>query len=444
MLQKLLLNTTKRKSVEVTSSIELLTDLLDNKTTVRETIKNLLNGKSIGNFRSVLWKICLQILPNEDSSNWEEILRNKREDYYKKCNLYMASEFTKYIYSEKDNKQSSSPKLYLYDDCETYKNFLNKLPQNFLETLSIIKLDVDRTFQEIDLFRDKKVKETLSRILYVWTLENKDLGYCQGMNEILGTLYYALYPSNVIYNEQHESSNKPKSKNKNSSLYYMINSEENFEADLYLIFYEIMKRDFKDLYNYNDVKYREHLKHGLVNGFELIDKTCITLEEILDSQHSSLKKRINKIFYFYLKIIDKELFLYLQDKVEPYIFLFRWVLCLLNREIQLKDILHVWDCIIGVEYLDFCKTQYTDINEFMYHNADFKTNFNFLDFMCVSMIRSLKSQIMQEDDVCLILSSLMNFPSDSKNIKDVIKDAMMIRDKVYEYFKINNEFVIID
>lgn len=444
MLQKLLNNPSKRKSIEVTSCIDLLTDLLDNKTTMKETIKKILNGKSIGNFRSVMWKICLHILPNEDSFRWEEILMDRREDYYKKCNLFMASEFTKYIYSEKEDKQSCSPKLYHYDDCEIYKEFLNNLPKIILEVLSIIKIDVDRTFQEIDLFRDKKVKESLSRILYVWTLENKDMGYCQGMNEILGTMYYALYPCNVIYGEEDESSKKPKLKNKYSSLYYMINSEENFEADLYLIFNEIMKRGFKDLYNYNDSKYREHMKHGLVDGFELIDKTSITLDEIADSKHPSLKKRINKIFYFYLKIIDKELFLFLQDKVEPYIFLFRWILCMLNREIQLKDILHVWDCIICVEYLDFCKTQYTDINEFMYHNADFKTNFNFLDFMCVSMIRSLKSKIMMDDDICLILSYLMNFPSDVKNIKDLIKDAMVIRDKIYEYFKMNNEFVIID
>ena len=48
--------------------------------------------------------------------------------------------------------------------------------------------------------------------------------------------------------------------------------------------------------------------------------------EILNSHFSSLKKRINKIFYYYLKIVDKDLFIYLVDKVEPYLFLFRWIL----------------------------------------------------------------------------------------------------------------------
>ena len=227
-------NNPKRKSSQLISSIEQLSDLIQNKTSMKETIKNIVEGREVGNFRSIMWKVCLQIVPSEDSSKWEEVLKLKREEYNKKCSDHMAPDFIHYIYSGKtENVYNSHKKLHLYDESEKYKNYLQNFSLKFLETLNIIKLDVERTFQEIDLFREIKVKETLARILYVWTLENKDIGYCQGMNEILGTMYYALYPSNVMFIEESEGSvTKPKSNQQDSFLFYLINSEENFEADL--------------------------------------------------------------------------------------------------------------------------------------------------------------------------------------------------------------------
>ena len=269
----------RRKSNQIISSIDLLSELIEAKVTLNDIISDVLLGKSQDNFRSIMWKLSLQIIPLNDHTKWEEILKSKREEYYKKCKKYLSDDFIEYLYAEKENHKS---------------DFFNKLTSNFnfsksfLETINIIKLDVERTFQEIDLFRDKNVKESLARILYIWTIENQDVGYCQGMNEILGTLYYAMYPSNVLEIQNVNTDS-------NSFYFYLLNSEEFFEADLYHIYSELMRRDFKDLYNYQEIKNKENFKNGLVDGFELIDKTTLTLDEILNSQHSSLKKRINKI-----------------------------------------------------------------------------------------------------------------------------------------------------
>ena len=42
-----------------------------------------------------------------------------------------------------------------------YENLYTQIPEEDRDLLSLIKLDVDRTFQDLDLFHDNKVKEIL-------------------------------------------------------------------------------------------------------------------------------------------------------------------------------------------------------------------------------------------------------------------------------------------
>ena len=61
------------------------------------------------------------------------------------------------------------------------------------ELLEIVQQDVDRTMQELDFFTSKEIKSKLSQILYIWSKDNGDLSYRQGMNEILAILIYAFH-----------------------------------------------------------------------------------------------------------------------------------------------------------------------------------------------------------------------------------------------------------
>ena len=65
------------------------------------------------------------------------------------------------------------------------------------------------------------------------------------------------------------------------------------------------------------------------------------LEDLKKSEESDLMKRIKKIFYIYLKN-DQEYFELLNKSIEPNLFLLRWILCVLNREISLKNIFWIW------------------------------------------------------------------------------------------------------
>ena len=90
-----------------------------------------------------------------------------------------------------------------------------------------------------------------------------------------------------------------------------------------------MSRNLTILYSYNDDKYKN------VKSFGAEDTKNLTLEDLKKSEESDLMKRIKKIFYIYLKN-DQEYFELLNKSIEPNLFLLRWILCVLNREISLR------------------------------------------------------------------------------------------------------------
>jgi hypothetical protein len=71
------------------------------------------------------------------------------------------------------------------------------------------------------------------------------------------------------------------------------------------------------------------------------------------------------------------------------------------------------------------------------------SRFNFLDFICVSMILSMKEELIEDDDTCVMLSLLMHFPNE-KNIKQIVKDAYNIRKKILDYLNIGEHYVLCD
>lgn len=68
------------------------------------------------------------------------------------------------------------------------------------EVQNLIRKDVERTMQEIELFKDKTVQRAMEEILYVWAKEYPDFKYQQGMNEILAVILISL-ASELIFDQ---------------------------------------------------------------------------------------------------------------------------------------------------------------------------------------------------------------------------------------------------
>ena len=381
-------------------------DYLEGNITFSDIQKRCKSGKLNPETRCFIYKIFLNILPYNNPNSWKIVLCQKRDLYYKKLNTLLS----------KNENILKFINCHSIKGTKVYEELFALIPVEYKEILSLIKLDVDRTFQDLDLFHNNKIKELLTKILFVYSIDNPHPSYCQGMNEILGTLFLSFYPSlkfNKFSKEEIDKENNDIITNK-EILYYFIVDEQFFEADLFTIYIELMSRNLTVLYSYNDDKYKN------VKSFGAEDTKNLTLEDLKKSEESDLMKRIKKIFYIYLKN-DQEYFELLNKSIEPNLFLLRWILCVLNREISLKNIFWIWDCILFYEFMEFTYERNNNDDNIKKDESDKITRLNFLDYICLAMIFDLKKELINSEP-SVILCKFLKYPNE-KNMKKIMKEA---------------------
>lgn len=92
------------------------------------------------------------------------------------------------------------------------------------ETRKFIKQDVERTFPEIPYFRQTEVQNALTNILFVYTQGNGDIGYRQGMHELLACIYRV-----VDYDSVQDDCSNPQLQEFCSSSYVATDAHALFE-----------------------------------------------------------------------------------------------------------------------------------------------------------------------------------------------------------------------
>ncbi|KAM3127853.1 TBC1 domain [Paramecium bursaria] len=170
---------------------------------------------------------------------------------------------------------------------EEYKDIARQaiIPEKYDEIMK----DITRTYQEIEIFQDERTMEMLSRLLFLWC--NRNMDYRQGMNEIMGVIFYA-------YDFQQFE-------------------EDQREADLYWMFDAIMTHH-KRLFDYTS-------------------KTPLENTQIIKQYLQIMQK---------LKTIDSELYnVFQENKISSELFLIRYIKCLLSREFEIDQVLEIWDHI---------------------------------------------------------------------------------------------------
>lgn len=388
------------KSNNLADSLKHISLVSNKKHSIKALVKDAFKMKATPESRSLLWRIYLDILPIDNSENWEAIMSSNRRVYYHSHDTHINPDILSFLKNEMSKEE-----------------FVQRYDQKIMENANVIKLDVERTFQEIELFRKDKTKEVLFKVLYIWSVHHQSTGYCQGMNEIIGTLLYAFHPA---YYSTRDIDLMEKESKDESFIYHFINYEEHLEPDLFQVFSELMDRQLLDLYDYNekhDAKYYDQQ--------DTIDKSSLTIADIMREDCTALKRRINKIFYFYLKVLDKELFTHICNKVEPYLFLFRWILCVFTREFSVLNVVYVWDYILAFEYEERSESRTSPI---------MSDNLNLLDFICVSMLCDMRSQLLKQKDNYHMLKMMMQFPND-KNFKTILARSIKMKQKMTDYLR---------
>ncbi|OUM58557.1 hypothetical protein PIROE2DRAFT_16128, partial [Piromyces sp. E2] len=178
--------------------------------------------------------------------------------------------------------------------------------------------------------------EALERILFIYAKLNPGIGYIQGMNEILGPIYYVLANDTGI--DQYSVGIKSR----------VVKNEMTME---------------------NLIKLRPQDEP---QSKKSVGKRIIGNDTGIGQSMLRLYKRI--------ELRDREVFLHLRSKkILPAYFSFRWLSVLLTQEFNLPDIIRIWDSLFSDVNLDI-------FNETQMEKRKRDGRFDFLIEFCCAMI----------------------------------------------------------
>jgi hypothetical protein len=313
-----------------------------------------------GSHRAVAWRVLLGYLP-PDNREWERTLQERRQEYKafvkewfsnshdcfhgdelrwkhrkapNRCHDADQEEETHVPEAsepgiEEDDNQLHSPVRDRLKKAGLDAGVLDSILKNFnslqiskvsdaatedvsndvdfvdgVQLLDQIRKDVDRTFPDLKFFLDpernlgKRRYAALERILFTWSKFNKGVNYVQGMNEIVGTIYY------VLANDWNEE------------------WAQEAEADTFWLF-GILLGDMQDVF----------ISH-------------------LDTSETGIYSRI-KMMETLLRRHDAEIIEHFNDiGIESSFFAIRWWTTLLSREFLLPDTIRLWDSMFASTHKD--------------------------------------------------------------------------------------------
>ena len=350
---------------------------------VNEFVRDLIQGNGVENFRKyslngeldkyhirgMAWKIFMEVLPETETlEQWVETIDNLRKEYKKKSKTILKT--------QKFKGDPLSGMAMTNSDNSTWKTYY---ADN--DTKKLINLDLDRTFQELEIFHQAKIKSSLADILFMWNKENLDVGYQQGMNDILAVTFLGLYPcyfkntKKLGKDEILKISSEQISAIQNAEdIYDFFHDEDELYSDLYYCYTKLMKRGLKELFQTikGNEKLVDYKKYELFHNQLEQDST--------DDMQNPLSIRCTLIIKEKLKSIDPDLYQHFKKiGLNCGIFLQRWLKCMFDREFELKDIFIIWDAIFATP------------------DAQNGYGLVFLDYIAISMILRIRKTLLDSD-----------------------------------------------
>ena len=296
--------------------------------------------------RSFSWKIYLKTLSSDSDTTlrtWLDETVKAREEFKKIINNLMR--VTKY----------KGDPLGGYKGDKVTAFFENADIQH------LIKIDVDRTFQDRDLFCHNTIKSIENNILYLFSKFNEPIYYKQGMNDILAMFIYALYPyytksSHDKYTNELFDQWVEKPLQYAEDIYMFFHDERYFQTDMYYLFKNLMNLGVNKFYEDIDEKKEPgETKNYLV-------KRCEHISE------KKLKWQNSRLYHHFINI-----------GIEPGVVLQRWIKCLFTREFHPQDSAVIWDAILA--------------NETMEPSGDL----SYIDYFSLAMLDFISDELLVKD-----------------------------------------------
>ncbi|BFZ06429.1 hypothetical protein BsWGS_09466 [Bradybaena similaris] len=317
-------------------------------------------------FRSIAWKIFLEVLP-PDKSEWIEKTQKSRDKYEELRDFLIVN----------PRKAVDSVDITLNNPLsQDEESPWNKFFQDN-ELRLTIKQDVIRTHPRIEFFQSNQLRNLMVDILFVYAKENPDISYRQGMHELLAPLIFVLHCDHQAFLHASEMDNK-------LNVMKEVLDPTFLEHDAYTMFCQVMTT-VEPWYLSRDVFYPP-TKTGSTKSLELINAVPFSKSQDLNPS-SVIVTKLTRIQDCILKRVDPELHQHLERlEIVPQIYGIRWLRLLFGREFPMQDLLMLWDAIFGDGIA-----------------------FGLVDYIFVAMLLYLRDILMTSDyTVCLTV--LMKFP----------------------------------
>ena len=179
-------------------------------------------------------------------------------------------------------------------------------------------------------FREPPTQSMLLDILFIYCKLNRDIGYRQGMHEVLAPIVWVVSQDAIDFQKVAPGE---------TDLDHIIKSnldQDYIEHDAFTLFGAIMQT-VKSSYEMGNNS--EPVTSGLLNNSPIVERSKRIHENYLHHADPELAEHLTAI------------------EILPQIFLIRWVRLLFGREFPFEDVLSLWDILFaedpGLDLVDF-------------------------------------------------------------------------------------------
>ncbi|XP_041347301.1 LOW QUALITY PROTEIN: TBC1 domain family member 5-like [Gigantopelta aegis] len=317
-------------------------------------------------FRSVVWKIYLEVLP-EDLDLWVASCHEWRSKYEELKNQLIVNP-RKAV----DQVDLSLNNPLSQDDESPWNKFFQDN-----ELRLTIKQDVIRTFPELEFFKSSQLQDMMLDALFCFCRTHSVLSYKQGMHELLAPLIFILHCDHQAFLHASEVDTLQPISPNHRDIVKVIMDPKYLESDAYAMFCKVM-----------ETVEPWYLSKDLENPRPTDKVTSQPFSRPQDLNPSNvIVAKLTRIQDYILKKFDPELHQHLERlDIAPQVYGIRWVRLLFGREFPMQDLLAMWDAIF----------------------AD-GIGFDLVDYIFVAMLLYIRDVLLASDYVAC-LGCLMKFP----------------------------------
>ncbi|KAN0061783.1 hypothetical protein ACQY0O_005776 [Thecaphora frezii] len=286
-----------------------------------------------------------------------------------------------------------------------------------LEIRQTIAQDVERTFPELALFRQARVQQGLTNALFVWCRQNEDVGYRQGMHELMAVLWLVRH-RDAIGSAASNGSHGPESRgplNRNripsgatteDDVMQTVLGERWVEHDVFTMFCVLML-GAKSWFEWKtpaaaaaaSPPLPRTVSRGSFGSMQPppppatpptpIVAKCERIRELLHTADPSLAQHLDSL------------------GIEPQLFALRWIRLIFTREFPLEDALKVWDGLFAAD-----------------------PSLKLVDQVCLAMLMRVRNELLSAD-YSGALQTLMRYPVDAAVAEGSNKTELLVRQAIY-------------